>query len=95
MKPCRHLDFTEGNFMDCTLIDISDQFDKASGPVRYWQRGKRWTDAGKGQPSNPMNVQFCGAGRGRISGIFQCYNSGEMRCYEAEVESKTPEGGAS
>lgn len=29
-----------------------------------------------------------GAGRGRINGIFQCYNKGEMSCYEEEKDDK-------
>lgn len=43
-------------------------------------------------PRNPEKVQFCGAGRGRINGIFQCYNAGEMHCYEPSDALK---GGAS
>jgi hypothetical protein len=50
--------------------------------VRYWVRGKRWTDNGPGQPPNPSRVQFCKL-RGRINGIFDCYNPSEMPCYEA------------
>lgn len=50
--------------------------------VRYWLRGPRWTDNGPGEKSNPAKVQFCGAGRGRINGIFQCYQAGELSCYE-------------
>ena len=83
MKPCRFLDFEE-NYPGCTIVDITDQFPDAGCQIRYWERGERWTNAGMGYPPNPKNVQFCGAGRGRITGIFQCYNPGEMRCYEAE-----------
>ena len=75
MQPCKHLDFTEGKYTDCTI----EQIDGFPCQVRYWKRGERWTDGG-----NPQKVQFCGAGRGRINGIFQCYNPGEMHCYEPE-----------
>ena len=30
-----------------------------------------------------IKVQFCGKGRGRINGVFQCHN-GEMSCYDPE-----------
>lgn len=86
MKPCRHLDYTEGKFTDCELVDITDHFPDAGCRIRYWQRGRRWTNAGEGNPPYPQNVQFCGQGRGRINGIFACYNPGEMGCYESETQ---------
>jgi len=73
MKPCKHLDYTEGKFLGCELKTCAPQYPD----VRYWKRGPMWTDDGV----NPERVQFCGAGRGRINGIFQCYN-GEMSCHE-------------
>ena len=73
MKPCKHLDYTEGKFTGCELATCAPHYPD----VRYWKRGPMWTDDGV----NPERVQFCGAGRGRINGIFQCYN-GEMGCYE-------------
>ena len=70
---CRHLDFEEGKYTDCKIKNCSPHFPE----VRYWERGERWTEGDR----NPQNVQFCGEGRGRINGIFQCYNPGEMPCY--------------
>ena len=75
--PCKHLDYTT-KYEDCEIKTCAPHFPN----VRYWQRGPQWTDNGPGQPPNPGKVQFCGAGRGRINGIFQCYNAGEMPCYE-------------
>lgn len=71
--PCRHLDYEDGKFTDCTIQTVSG-FD-----VRYWLRGKTWTEG----TEFPSKVQFCKL-RGRINGIFQCYNEGEMPCYERE-----------
>lgn len=76
MKPCKHLDYTEGKYEDCTICTCDPHYPD----VRYWERGERWQDP---DGLNPVKVQFCGAGRGRINGIFQCYN-GEMPCYETE-----------
>lgn len=78
MKACKHLDYRDGQYNDCTIEEISG----FPCPVRYWKRGAIWTE-GKGNEGNPQKVQFCGKGRGRINGIFQCYN-GEMHCYEPE-----------
>lgn len=78
MKPCKNLDYTEGKYSDCKIVELSG----FPCLVRYWERGIIWTDGG-----NPKNVQFCGAGRGRINGIFNCYNPGEMSCYEPEDKS--------
>ncbi len=72
MKPCKHLDYDEDKYIDCKIRTCLPHFPD----VRYWERGAAWTEGG-----NPKNVQFCGAGRGRINGIFQCHN-GEMSCYE-------------
>lgn len=79
MKPCKHLDY-ETNYLDCKIITLND----FKIPVKYWERGKTWTE-GKCNEGNPKNVQFCKK-RGRINGIFQCYNEGEMSCYEPEEE---------
>ena len=78
MTPCKHLDYAT-HYEDCTVETCTPHFPE----VRFWKRGARWTDNGPGQKPNPTNVQFCGQGRGRINGIFQCYN-GEMHCYEPE-----------
>lgn len=78
MKACKHLDY-ETDFTDCKLVELSG----FSCAVKYWERGPTWT-SGPGNEGNPVRVQFCKAGRGRINGIFQCYNPGEMPCYETE-----------
>ncbi len=76
MQACKHLDYTEGKYgPDITLVEVPG----FSCSVRYWSRGPTWTDEG-----GASKVQFCGAGRGRINGVFQCYNPGEMPCYEGE-----------
>lgn len=87
MRPCKHLDYTEGKFSpDIELRTCAPDFPD----VRYWLRGPRWTDNGPGEKSNPAKVQFCGAGRGRINGIFQCYQAGELSCYEPEQATEAP-----
>jgi hypothetical protein len=64
VKPCKHLDYTEGKYgPDIQLVTLEKEF---SCPVRYWLRGPSWTDNGPGNKPNPSKVQFCGAGRGRI-----------------------------
>lgn len=81
LKPCKHLDYDEnkhGPYVE--LRDCSPHYPL----VRYWLSGDLWTDAGSGVAPNPAKVQFCCSGRGRINGIFQCYN-GEMHCYESEI----------
>jgi hypothetical protein len=75
--PCKHLDYSP-NYDDCEIKTLAPHYPQ----VRFWQRGERWTDGGR----NPRDVQFCGQGRGRINGIFQCYN-GEMHCYEADHDA--------
>jgi len=73
MKPCKHLDHNEANYgASCELVEIEG----FSCPVKHWRRKKVPYDGAA------VNVQFCGQGRGRIPGIFQCYNRGEMPCYE-------------
>ena len=63
----------------CKHLDYSDSFvetcklKNAFGDNYYWHR----EDMGD-------NVQFCGHGRGRIPGIFQCINQGEMHCFEKQ-----------
>jgi len=69
LSPCKHLDHTT-EYIDCELIEIKGF--KCS--VYYWQRNN------PPYPTAPTKVQFCGLGKGRIDGIFQCYN-GEMPCY--------------
>ncbi len=81
MKECKHLDYDD-NYLDCEIIEVPD----FSCRVRYWERGARWTE-GPGNEGNPKKVQFC-KNRGRINGIFQCYNIGELSCYEPMENEK-------
>jgi hypothetical protein len=70
MKPCKHLDYNKESYPSCELVEIKG----FPCPVKHW---KRTVVPYEGAP---VNVQFCK--RGRINGIFQCYNQGEMHCYE-------------
>jgi hypothetical protein len=73
MKPCKHLDFNLATYGEtCTLVTLPG----FACPVQHWRRNQVPYEGA------PINVQFCGQGRGRINGIFQCYNEGEMSCYE-------------
>lgn len=80
MKPCKHLDYNSAKYGPEHTIETCAHYPE----VRYWRRGEMWTDNGPGKQTDPTKVQFCGAGRGRINGVFQCYN-GEMSCYEPEL----------
>ena len=81
LVPCKHLDYTEGKFgPDIELKTMAPHYPH----VKYWFLGPLWTTPPEGLPPGPDRVQFCGAGRGRINGVFQCYN-GEMSCYEPET----------
>ena len=84
MRPCRHLDYSEGKYTDCTIETCAPHFPD----VRYWLRGKTWQSPPGETPPNPIKVQFCGQGRGRINGVFQCYQPGEMSCYDPEPEGQ-------
>ena len=81
MTACKHLDFDESAYPQCELVTIEGM------DVKHWRR--------KNVPYKgaPVNVQFCGQGRGRINGIFQCYNPGEMPCYEPADQPAGKEGG--
>ena len=81
MKACRHLDYRADRFTDSEIRTCAPHYPD----VRYWFRGPSWTDNGPGKLPNPAKVQFCGQGRGRINGVFQCYQPGEMPCYEPEA----------
>ena len=77
MKPCKHLPYDGtlyGEAADLVTIDMVGVL------VRYWRRKKSQLP----YVGAPVNVQFCWAGRGRINGIFDCYNEGERPCYEPE-----------
>lgn len=77
IHPCKHLDYDETKYGgSCELKSL----DGCECQVRYWQRKFESLPYDEA----PVNVQFCGQGRGRINGIFQCYTPGEMPCYEAE-----------
>ena len=78
MKPCKHLYYNVENYPSCTLLTLRE-FPKCV--VKYWRRDEVPYEGA------PVNVQFCGAGRGRINGIFQCYQRGEMSCYEPTQDS--------
>ena len=89
--PCRHLDYTEGKYgPDIELATEPSMRDASGNPVRFWFRGPTWTEPlFDGERPAPACVQFCGAGRGRINAIFDCYD-GSMHCYEpaaADAES--------
>jgi hypothetical protein len=75
--PCKHLDYDESRHPECRIATVAPHFPN----VRYWARPDHMVDNGPGQKPNRY-VQFCGQGRGRINGIFQCYEAGEMHCYE-------------
>lgn len=75
MKPCKHLDHDLEKYGETCELKSLDGF---SCPVKYWERKEVPYEGA------PRRVQFCGAGRGRINGIFDCYNPGEMHCYEPE-----------
>lgn len=67
---CKHLDYSD-NYSDCKLIETPEGW-------KWWERQNLpYYEA-------PVKVQFCGKGRGRINGIFQCINEGEMSCFEKQ-----------
>lgn len=78
--PCKHLDHSEAYAGSCILRTLNG----FSCEVKYWERQS------VPYPDAPRRVQFCGQGRGRINGIFQCYNPGELSCYESDVPSPCP-----
>ncbi len=91
MKGCKNLDYDESHYPRCKLKSLDDQ---GFPGVKYWDRfegGLITAEEISKFPNTPIKVQFCGLGRGRINGIFQCYNLGEMYCYEEEPEKKEPD----
>jgi hypothetical protein len=76
MAPCKHLDHEPANYPTCKLVTIASGSSGFGVEVKYWERLQVPYEGA------PVKVQFCGQGRGRINGIFQCYNPGEMHCYE-------------
>ena len=83
LVPCRHLDYEEGKYgLDIELASDDRMLDASGNPIRYWVRGETWTKPlSPGDRGGPRCVQFCGAGRGRINAIFDCYD-GSKSCYE-------------
>lgn len=81
LAPCKHLDYDESKY-DAELRDCAPDFPH----VKYWYRTNvPYEDA-------PRRVQFCKL-RGRVNGIFQCYN-GEMSCYEPDDTGKSEDSGS-
>ena len=68
---CKHLDYSD-NYVDCEIV------------VLPFEMGQHWRRNAPPYQGAPVNVQFCGQGRGRINGIFQCINEGEMGCFEKQ-----------
>ena len=68
-KGCKRLDYDEKKYPACKLIKKD---------IGWWWERQNIIEG------DPINVQFCGQGRGRINGIFQCINNGEMPCFEAQ-----------
>lgn len=83
MKPCKHLDHNEATYGDAADLVTIEGF---SCSVKHWRRKPHMI----AYAGAPVDVQFCGQGRGRINGIFQCYNEGEMPCYEPESPPTQP-----
>jgi hypothetical protein len=79
MKPCKHLDHDPSHYDNTVVLRELDGF---KCPVKYFERVVVPYDGAV------RKVQFCGAGRGRINGIFQCYNPGEMHCYEPVADEE-------
>jgi hypothetical protein len=80
MIPCKHLDYNENYAPGCELMNCSPDFPE----VRFWFRHV------VGYPEAPRKVQFCKL-RGRINGIFQCYQESEMCCYEEDAMEEIDE----
>lgn len=70
--PCKHLDHKAENYPGCELRTCFPDF----SDVKYFYREAPYEGAA-------TRVQFCGAGRGRINAIFDCYEQpGPMNCHE-------------
>jgi hypothetical protein len=80
MKPCKHLDYDIKSYPSCKLITIRKPAFNIE--VKYWERNVSEAEL-KEFPDTAIKVQFCKE-RGRIKGIFQCYNENELSCYEVE-----------
>jgi hypothetical protein len=73
MKACKHLDHDVTKYGEACELKEAPRF---SVRVLFWRRKELPYEGA------PRDVQFCGQGRGRINGIFQCYNPGEMPCHQ-------------
>ena len=74
--PCQFLDYGADKYgPDITLETCAPHYPN----VRFWRLGPTWTSEKPGTDPGASKVQFC-TKRGRIPGIFGCYN-GEMSCY--------------
>ena len=80
MKPCKHLDYDIESYPSCKLITIrKPAFDIE---VKYWERQISQHELDL-FPNTAIKVQFCKL-KGRIKGIFQCYNENELSCHEVD-----------
>jgi hypothetical protein len=75
---CRNLDYSDRHKAAARLVEIQIGSAKGEMTVRFWERRELpYEDA-------PRHVQYCGAGRGRICAVFNCYLPDTMACHEAE-----------
>lgn len=77
-KGCRHLDYNSEMDPRIKLCSLEEY---ECPKVWYWDR-REIAPAG-----SQKEVQYCRL-RGRINGIFQCVNPGELPCFEAQEEEK-------
>jgi len=71
--PCKNLDY-DSDYIDCEIETGAPHYPD----VKYWKRNNVPYEGAA------VKVQFCKL-RGRINGIFDCYNVGEMSCHEVGV----------
>ena len=76
--PCKHLDHNIETYGGtCTLVQLPNG-------IKHWHRNY------PPYPEAPVDVQFCGLGRGRINSIYDCVsvhgNPARMSCHEAAKE---------
>ena len=72
-RGCKYLDYEKTKYPSCRLVEKDG--------YKWWERDAPYEGA-------PTRIQFCGQGRGRINGIFQCINPGEMGCFEPHDKEK-------
>ena len=72
MEPCKHLNYEE----DKVDLRFNKLCELPEYPiVKYWERRDIISET-------VYPVQYCRL-RGRVKGIFQCYNEGELSCHES------------